>query len=419
MASSLPGRSSLLSLLMVSAVVAPLMLPDGLSGCLILAALVCVSWCLHLGLRDRTGLDRSRIVTAAFALIGVAILSFLVGQYPWFPVPHAPMRAQIGGLALFVLSAGLFLAVGHEVRSLAVLRRLTWLFLAGGGLMVLLQLIPALPIAGSLDAVTHPETIGSAFWTWIVAMSAAQALHNVRLTPSLRIPVLLIGLAALARGLWTFTWVSGWLPPLVALAVVVFLRFPRFTLGATMLSAVPVLMASGSISAVLWKDEAYSWSSRVEAWGLVLRILETNPWLGFGPANYYHYTALFPIWGWWVRFNSHNNYLDLLAQTGVIGLLVFGWFAIEAMLLAVKLWRWLPDGFARGYAAGSLGGLAGMLVAGVLADWIIPFTYNIGLRGFRSSLLFWFFLGGLVSLRRMLLQPDSPLIDDRLVPARA
>jgi hypothetical protein len=46
-------------------------------------------------------------------------------------------------------------------------------------------------------------------------------------------------------------------------------------------------------------------------------------------------------------------------------------------------------------------GLAGSLVSGLLADWIIPFTYNIGVRGFRSSLLFWVFLGGLLALKRM------------------
>ncbi len=50
---------------------------------------------------------------------------------------------------------------------------------------------------------------------------------------------------------------------------------------------------------------------------------------------------------------------------------------------------------------GAIAGLAGSLVSGLLADWIIPFTYNIGIRGFRSSLLFWFFLGGVLSLKRI------------------
>jgi len=47
--------------------------------------------------------------------------------------------------------------------------------------------------------------------------------------------------------------------------------------------------------------------------------------LGVGPANYYHYTLINPIIGWYVKFNSHNNYLDLLAQTGILGLACFLW----------------------------------------------------------------------------------------------
>ena len=45
------------------------------------------------------------------------------------------------------------------------------------------------------------------------------------------------------------------------------------------------------------------------------------------------------------------------------------------------------------------------LAAGMLGDWIIPFYYNGGVLGFRSSLLFWVFLGGALALRRMLAAP--------------
>ena len=103
-----------LTLLMISAVAVPLYLPGGLSACLLLAMLVCVSWILAQVLRGHVELDHSRVVAAALLLASVAVMSFVVGQYPWFPVPHAPMRAQLGGLALFVLSAGLFLVVGHD-----------------------------------------------------------------------------------------------------------------------------------------------------------------------------------------------------------------------------------------------------------------------------------------------------------------
>jgi len=34
----------------------------------------------------------------------------------------------------------------------------------------------------------------------------------------------------------------------------------------------------------------------------------------------------------------------------------------------------------------------------MLADWFLPFVYNIGFAGFRTSALAWMFLGGLVAL---------------------
>ena len=62
----------------------------------------------------------------------------------------------------------------------------------------------------------------------------------------------------------------------------------------------------------------------------------------------------------------------------------------------------MPIGFARAYVYGALGGIAGTLVAAALGDWVLPFVYNIGLRGMRASLLGWMFMGGLVALEQML-----------------
>jgi hypothetical protein len=36
-----------------------------------------------------------------------------------------------------------------------------------------------------------------------------------------------------------------------------------------------------------------------------------------------------------------------------------------------------------------------------LGDWVLPFVYNVGLAGFRSSMIGWIFLGGLVALETM------------------
>jgi hypothetical protein len=105
--------------------------------------------------------------------------------------------------------------------------------------------------------------------------------------------------------------------------------------------------------------------------------------------------------GYYVNFSSHNQYVDLIAQTGLLGLGCFLWFAWEVGRLGWGLRKRAPDGFARAYAVGAIGGLVGTLAAGMLADWLLPFVYNIGLAGFRASVLAWMLLGGLCALENL------------------
>ncbi len=145
-----------------------------------------------------------------------------------------------------------------------------------------------------------------------------------------------------------------------------------------------------------------SWFARQQAWQIVLDAAMVNPLLGLGPSNYYFIVQQYNIAGWggvWnVRFNSHNNYVDIIAQVGFIGLGVFLAFTAVMASVGWKLYRALPDGFARAYAAACLAGLIATLVSGMLGDWFLPFVYNIGLAGMRSSILFWVFMGGLLAL---------------------
>lgn len=395
-----------LTLLLVAAVVAPVEVPVGTStasASVLLAALTCGGFLVRtITARGRSGLDNSPVVAAALAFLIVSVIAFIVGQYPWFPTAHAPMRAQLGGLAMFLLSGGLFLAVGHQVRTVQQLQHLTWVFVGCGTLAVATLVAPFGNLQVGPVAITSADSIGSGFWTWIVAVSLSQALFNRALAVPARAALAAVTAVALGRGLvMAGSWASGWLPPLVAVVVLMLLRFPRATVSASLLCVTPALLFGAPLFRSWMAVEAYSATTRFEALRIMWQIVQHNPWLGFGPANYYHYTQLFPILGWWVRFNSHNNYLDLLGQVGVIGLLAFLWFALEALRLAVRLRGGFWGGFERAYLSGALAGLCGCLVSGLLGDWIVPFTYNVGIRGLRSSLLFWFFLGGVLSLKRI------------------
>ncbi len=394
------------ALLVVTAVTFPLEF-RGPSGVMMgssfpLVTLLCGIWLLKIITIDRSeGLDRDRSVYAIVTFMGVAVLAFASGQYPWFPWDPAPLPAQVAELALFLLSGCLFLATAHQLNGFAQLRWLTWMFLAAGTLVCGMQVLSVQ--IGIVKWAIRPVSVGSLFWTWLVAVSFGQALFNSRLSPWVRLGMLGITAMVFYHGLIQVrSWASGWIPALIALGVILALRLPRTTIGLGLVSIPLGLFLMTQFSEFFMADEEYSLMTRQEAWRVMWQLIERSPVLGLGPANYYYYTENVPLLGWYVRFISHNNYEDLLAQTGFLGLIAFCWVAFEILWLAWRVYLRAPAGFAQAYVVGGIGGIVGSLASGMLGDWIIPFYYNAGIIGFRSSLLFWVFTGTLLALKRII-----------------
>ena len=355
-------------------------------------------WLLDLVVRkQQLQLPRSPIFLPLLLLVLTSILAFVVGQLPWFPVPAAPLHAQMGGLAIFVLSAGAFLLVVGRVHRLHWLECMTWLFLILGAVYILGRITPG--GARILRSIFLPETTGSLFWVWLVSLALSQGILNQNLGRGWRIALILLTVATVYVGyVLGNDWKSGWVPPLVSIVTIFVARWWRLGVLCLVAGLIPAI---NLVSRLIETDE-YSYLTRLDALVIVWEIVRRSPILGLGPANYYWYTSLFPIRGYAVAFNSHNQYIDLIAQTGILGLLCFLWFAGALLWFGWQLRTRVPIGFARAYVYGALGGIAGTLVAAALGDWVLPFVYNIGLRGMRASLLGWMFMGGLVALEQML-----------------
>lgn len=390
----------LVALIFTSLLVPSPSLPGGLNVAVLLLALLLGLWLLELIVsRRKEWLVQSRTIWPLLALIVVATLSFGVGQLSWFSfAQQAPFDAQVGGLAIFLFAIGAFLLVAHQIRDLLWLQWLTWLFLGLGALYIAGWLLPGIgPV--TTDLFQYGVGNNSMFWVWLVALAFGQAVFNNKLHWVWR---LMLGGLVVATIYVAFVlnsgWKSGYLPALVSIVAIIGFRDWRVTLVLVLVGAMPAIYLSLQAIAT---DE-YSYLTRIDAWLIMLEIIKSNPILGFGPANYYWYTPLFPIRGYAVRFNSHNQYLDIVAQTGLAGLACVLLFAWEVGRLGWQLRTGAPAGFARAYVYGTLGGLAGMLVSGMLVDWFLPFVYNVGLTGFRASMLPWLFLGGLVSIEQIM-----------------
>jgi len=402
---------------LIGTIVIPVNGPSGSNATMAIVGLLLGLWLFTiLAGKRRIQLLPSRPIWPLFAFVVTASLAFGVGQLPWYPFAQpAPMGAQLGGLAIFILSAGAFLLVAHQVRDLRWLEWMTWLFLALGGIYVAGRLVPGM---GQLTRPYSAGTTGSLFWTWLVALALSQALFNRRLHPVWRIMMGSLAMATLYIGLFPGrTWSSGWIPPLVAAVVTMWVSRPRLGLLVMPAALIGAIAQNKKlVGLIMIGDNQYSLMTRLEAWRIVLEIVKVNPILGLGPANYRWYTPLFPILGWSVQFNSHSQYVDLIAQTGLLGLALFLWFFWELGKLGWRLREQVPAGFARAYVYGAIGGLAGTLVAGALGDWVIPFFYNITLEGFRSSVLGWVFLGGLVALEQIFANPTQMTQKGRQAP---
>ena len=386
----------LIVLLLVALTLPSPPLPGGLNVPVLLLALLVVLWLVDMiVLRKEMRFVHSRPLRPLLTFTVIVLLSFVIGQLPWFSqAQHAPMSAQIGGLLIFVLSTGAFLLAAHQFHDLRWLRWFTWLFVCVGYIHVMGWFVPG--IGGITAKIIRFGVIDNAiYWTWLVALAFSQAWLNRDLPWFWRLVFAFITVTTLYVGfVLNRDWKSGYLPAIAAVATIVAARSWRVGLVMALIGVAPALYL---ITDAVGSDQ-YSYSTRVDALVIVLHMSTVSPLLGFGPANYYWYTPIYRIRGWAVKFNSHNQYADIVAQVGVIGLLCFIWFAVEMGVLAWRLRLEAAPGFNQAYVYGVIGGLVGTLVAGVLVDWIIPFVYNLGMYGFRGSMLGWIFLGGLLSV---------------------
>jgi hypothetical protein len=336
-----------------------------------------------------------------FAII--SIIAFLNGNIIWHPDVGkiASLPAQLGGLAVFLLTMGAILLTGNQVITTIQLKRIAWVFLGTGSIYILGKMIPS--IAHWTSNFFLNGSTGSLFWIWLVALAGGQVLFNKDLPRPAWIGLWALVLATLGVGLKNNSWASGWIPPLGAFVVLIWLRSWKWGMVIVLSGLILLFFIKPDIIPYLLNQDNYSIVTRQAAWKIVLvQAMQYNPILGFGPANYTFYTPYSPIMGYYVKFNSHNQYVDLIAQIGILGLLAYGWLCLKIGLLGFRLRAMVKDGFTKGYVNACIAGLAGILAAGMISDYPIPYVYNIGIAGFRSSVLGWLFLGGLAAIEHIL-----------------
>jgi O-antigen ligase len=389
-----------------------------LNGSIVLAVTLIGVWLFNMiASNQHVSLVPSRINRPAIIFIIVSTLSLIAGNIQWIPQAwqSASVPAQVGGLLLLILPVGVMLLVGNQVKELKWVRIITWSFLLIGGVYVIGNIVPLLNSVVSQVYLSPRVTynpFGSVFWIFIVVIPFALILFKrMRLYWYLFL-ISIIFCAIYYSWFSNLDWISGWLPMIVALFVIVWLRSWRWGLTLTIIGGLIVWSNYSSLnSMIMTSTQQYSTISRAATWPIMTELIKAGPILGLGPSQYYHYTPLYPLLGWYVKFNSHNNYIDIIAQTGLLGMGVFLWLVVEIGWLGWRLRDRVQDGFSRAYVNGVLAGLVAMLIAGFMGDWFLPFLYNIGFPGFRSAIIAWIFIGGLIAIEQVVKNNERIPID--------
>ncbi len=351
-------------------------------------------WLVRMLVLDRRlHLKRASTNLPLLALVLVACVSLFWSNAFRDPLVYVSSTwplVQLGGLAVTVLLPGAFFLTANSISEVRWLKILWGLFLSVGVLAL---------VSYFLRVRLSFLNTGGLFSLWFVVTTYAQALFNKKLPLWLRL--VLLGLV----GAWVYvyfvrwiSWLTGWLPSLAGLSVVSLLKSRRLFLVVVLLIALYVgLNWSYYGGSVFAAEREESGVTRLAAWQQNWRVTGKHLLFGTGPAGYAaYYMSYFPT----EAMATHNNYLDILSQFGLAGLLLCLWFLATLGWTGYRLSRRLKGraDFSEGLANGALAGWAGSVLAMALGDWMFPFVYTQTIAGFDYAVYSWIFLASIVIL---------------------
>jgi hypothetical protein len=299
---------------------------------------------------------------------------------------------QMASAVVMIMLPAAFLLVANQVDDVRLLKAMVGLMLCAGVLGLIKQ----------FSIVDLPVATGGLFTMWIVALSTGLAFFDRR------IPLVGRGLLLLLACAWVYwgfvrhiSWVAGWLPAFVALGVLGFMRSKKLLLVLLVIVvAVVATNAEYYLGSVVEEEQAESGNTRVAAWAANWRVTGKHWLFGTGPGGYAaYYMSYFPN----DAMATHNNYIDVLAQTGIIGLGFCVWFFFGLVWLGYKLCMRLRGrgDFLEGLACAALAGTVACIVAMAIGDWLFPFAYTQTIAGFDHAVYSWTFMGSILVLDRL------------------
>ncbi len=324
------------------------------------------------------------VVLFAVVVVISLVWSSLFVETPVRQFMDEKLMPRLMTALVIIISPLATLIIANHVRSLRAIKFFTWWFIIYG------SVIASTWFVGVISPPLFTTKGQLPIWTSLLAVG--QALFNTHLPRYVRIALLVVA------GYWVYiqfflqrTWVSGWLPLVLAMVGMVFWFSRRLFFVLLLGVGIYVFANSDMFSQTIEAENDESGQTRVEAWDRTLQIVGDHYLFGTGPAGYYFYLTVY-IGGLFQL--SHNNYVDVIAQTGLVGFVLyigiwagFGWMALKTYMIVPK------GGFRQGLATAVLVAFPVTLVIMMLGDWVIPFTYTQTLSGINYTIWPWLIQG--------------------------
>jgi O-antigen ligase len=238
--------------------------------------------------------------------------------------------------------------------------------------------------------------------------------HMWAITFAVSMAAFLKGLNRLQRGLllalviasvvWGFvlhlSWYSGWVPGFICIGVIAVIKSKKLFIALVLGLVLVVFLNRGYFLDNLAFKQTNDAVTRWAAWQINWQVTSQHLLFGTGPGGYAaYYMTYFPSTG----MATHNNYIDIIAETGITGLMLYFWLFISLLILGYRIIRRVRGrgDFIESMSIGVFSGTIGCIVIMAFGDWMIPFAYTQTIAGYNYEVYSWLFLGTLIVLDRL------------------
>jgi O-antigen ligase len=124
-------------------------------------------------------------------------------------------------------------------------------------------------------------------------------------------------------------------------------------------------------------------ADRFKVWQIAINMFKDSPIFGRGIGLFMHYFSQYDPGELYITQYAHNCYLQILAETGIVGIVFFVWFLIEILKQSFKYFVVKFDAILLGFAS-------------AFGAYLIHMFFDTQLYSLRLAILFWILASFLV-----------------------